>query len=65
MNKAYILSSWCNSLIEFLCHCFLLQKSQKGDPMTLLRKQLEEKEQALQEGLYLNIAFIVCGLSFG
>lgn len=28
----------------------LFQKSQKGDDIKLLRKQLEEKERALQEG---------------
>ena len=28
-----------------------LQKSQKGDPMSMLKKQLEEKEKILQEGL--------------
>ena len=29
----------------------LFQKSNKGDPVALLKKQLEEKERSLQEGI--------------
>ena len=36
-----------------------VQKSQKGDPMALMKKQLEEKERALQEGMLQLITLTV------
>lgn len=32
---------------------FFFQKTQKGDQVSLLKKQLEEKERSLQEGKHV------------
>ena len=37
-------------VVVIVCVDWFVQKGQKGDPMALLKRQLEEKETALQEG---------------
>ena len=50
--------SLSHTRVNNMCMYVLFQKSKNGDPLSLLKKQLEDKERTLQEGKK-NIIFLL------